>query len=526
MQRANRYLKSLGSNYLLLVVNAVYTLATVPIALHYLNKEQFGVWIVVAQISSFLAMIDLGMGDAGVRLLIDHKDFPNDGTYGSLIKAAMLAQSIQGALIFAVGAALVPMLSGWLKVPALLVGDFNLLCLWQIGLLSFNFFGRISVQLLSAHQRSDVVNYSQAIGIVLNFAVLVFSFHMHLGLFSFVLGQTFATVVVLAGTVAASVRLKFFPSRWGPISTAEFRSLFGFGSEVFLVTVGGQFVNCSQTFLLARLLGLEAAAVWSVMTRLFTLLTLLTGRLISVAAPAFAEMLVRGEHERLCRRYRSMFKLSLLASCYFGLLVGFGNSAFVDVWLSMFGQKGGIQWRPLNDWLLAIWFVILLQSASHNVLVVSTKRVQAAKYIYFLEGVAFVAASILIVPRAGISGMLACSIVCTLGFSFAYGTRRAARWFDLPARHIALNWFAPAARLLAISLPFGALLAFLTQGSSVLRLGVCVIPLAIVAALVTVRLCIPHDLMADVITHLPGWLRRPAKFVVGHESGPAISEIM
>src|SRR4051794_34670983 len=108
MSRANRYLTSLGSNYLLLLINAAYTLAAVPIALHHLSQEEFGVWIVVAQISGYLAMIDLGTGDAGVRLLIDHKDSPNDGAYGSLIKTAMLAQSAQGAIIFMVGAALMP----------------------------------------------------------------------------------------------------------------------------------------------------------------------------------------------------------------------------------------------------------------------------------------------------------------------------------------------------------------------------------------------------------------------------------
>jgi O-antigen/teichoic acid export membrane protein len=520
MKRANRYLKSLGSNYLLLGINAVYTLACVPVALHYLSKEEFGVWIVVSQISGYMAMIDLGTSAAGIRLLIDHKDSPDDGAYGGLIKAAMLAQSIQAVVILAAGVALVPLLAGWLKIPEPLVRNFNLLWLWQIGLLAFNFLARISVQLLSAHQRLDVVNYSQAAGIILNFAVMLLLFRMGFGLFSFALGQTIANVVIVAWTIVASIQLKLFPSMRGPITRAGLRNLFGFGSEVFLITLGAQFLSGSQTFLLTRLLGLEVAAVWSTMTKLFTLLTLLVGRVITAAAPAFSEMLVRGERDRLYRRYRSMFGLSLLASCYFGLLIGFGNSAFVDIW-----TKGQIHWEPVNDWLIAVWFILLIASASHNGLVVSAKQVRAAKFIYFVEGAVFITLSIPMLRRAGIPGMLVCSIVCATLFTVAYGTWRAARLFDVPVREIAFRWFAPAARLLAVVLPFGMLLALLTQSSSALRLGGCVVPVGIIAALVAVRFCIPHDLMAEFIAHLPAWLRRPANIVVGGKSGREMGKI-
>src|SRR5205085_12384826 len=143
--------------------------------------------------------------------------------------------------------------------------------------------------------------------------------------YSLVIGQTLSVVVIVLWTTIAAWRLKLFPSRWGPITKPAVRELFSFGSEVFLVTLGGQLINGSQVFLVTRLLGVEAAAVWSVMTKVFTLLTQLVGRLIGVATPAFSEMLVRGEHERLCRHYRSVFELSVLASCYFGLLIAFGN---------------------------------------------------------------------------------------------------------------------------------------------------------------------------------------------------------
>ena len=512
MKRANRYLKSLGSNYLLLLFNILYTIASVPVALHYLTEEEFGVWIVVSQIAGYLAMIDLGTSAAGIRLLVDHKDSPNAGTYGSLIKAAMAAQSIQAAAIMTVSFALMPFLAGWLKLPSPLVGIFNILWLWNAGLVSVNFIGRISVQLLSAHQRLDVVNYSLAAGIVASFAAMLLLFTLGFGIYSFPIGQTLSVLVVVLWTTAAAWRLRLFPSYWGPVTKSALHDLFGFGSEVFLVTLGGQMINGSQVFLVTRLLGIEAAAVWSVMTKVFTLLTQLVTRLIGVATPAFSEMFVRGENDLLCRRYRSVFELSVLASCYFGLIIAFGNIAFVDVW-----TKGRIQWHPVNDWLLAVWFILLIQSTCHNAMVVSTKRVQAAKFVYLFEGAAFITASVAILPRFGIPGMLVCSIVCTVLFTLAYGARRVAQLFELPARDIALKWLAPATRLMAIMLPIGFVLALFAREPSALRLAGCVMPLGIIAAVLAMRWCVSRDLAVEIISHLPEPLRRPANILFGEK---------
>ncbi len=503
MNRAKRYFKSLGSNYLLLLANAFFTFASIPIALHYLSKQEFGVWIVVGQIAGYLAMIDLGTNSAGIRLLIDHKDAPNEGGYGSLIKTAILAQAIQASLILVAGAVLMPLMSDWLNVPSELIGDFNVLWLWQIALLSCNFVARIAVQVLTAHQRPDVVNYSQIGGLVANFAALLLSFKMGFGIYSLALGQTVAFLIVVVWSFASAMRLRLFPSRWGTVTRDSLRGLMGFSSEVFLVGLGAQMITTSQTFLLTRLLGFEAASLWSVMTKVFTMLTQIVWRTIGMAAPVFSEMLVRGEHERLHRRYRSVFELSILASCFFGLLLALGNNAFVNLW-----TKGRMHWEPANDWLLGLWFIFLTQGCSHTTLIVNSKRLYGVKYIYFAEGLVFIVASLLIVPRAGITGMLFCSTLCTILFTGSYGARRVANFFEVSPWKVGLVWLVPAARLAAAMLPMGILLAQLTRNSDWGRLVGCVFPTAVLGIALAVRLGIPRDLRAEFITHLPKPLRR------------------
>ena len=62
MSRIKRFAHSLVSGYVFLGANALYTLASVPLALHYLSKPEFGLWAVATQIAGYLMLIDFGLG--------------------------------------------------------------------------------------------------------------------------------------------------------------------------------------------------------------------------------------------------------------------------------------------------------------------------------------------------------------------------------------------------------------------------------------------------------------------------------
>ena len=83
MSRLRHAAMSLGSGYAAMAANVFYTLASIPLALHYLGKEQFGLWSVVTQVASYLLLLDLGVTGSVSRILIDHKDKKNGGDYGS-----------------------------------------------------------------------------------------------------------------------------------------------------------------------------------------------------------------------------------------------------------------------------------------------------------------------------------------------------------------------------------------------------------------------------------------------------------
>jgi len=106
MSRLRRAIHGVASSYVQLAATAFYSLASVPVALHYLDTQRFGLWVVVGTLMGYLNLIDAGMTGSSLRLLVDHKDERQGGNYGSFIKTSCLVSTLQGGIILIIGLAL------------------------------------------------------------------------------------------------------------------------------------------------------------------------------------------------------------------------------------------------------------------------------------------------------------------------------------------------------------------------------------------------------------------------------------
>ena len=435
MSRLKRFAHSLLSGYMQLVVNSIFILVSVRLALHYLSKDEYGLWTTVMVTASYIALMDLGFSGAAARILIDYKDHQKPEEYGGIILTSAWVGLAQAALILGVGTLLAFVLGPLLhNIPPELEREFFWLIVGQSAVTAGMFAIRIVSLILTANQRFDVVNYSSALALSLNLATLWWCFAHHDGIFSMLWGQAAAVVVTLAVNWIGCYTLRLFPRRgcWGRPEWKKFHELFAFGQDVFLFTVGNQFINLSQTLLLTRLIGLEAAATWGVCTRAYVVLVQIISRIFDYSSSALAEMMVRGERELLLRRFREICVLSVNLAVVAGVLFAVGNGPFVTAWTS-----GEIHWPVVNDVLLGIWLVVLITVRLHTGLVGQTKMYRFMRYLFFIEGIAFITMTVLVHRYGGITAMLVSSIVCSLCFTFSYGLWRTRKYFRISWRDLA-----------------------------------------------------------------------------------------
>jgi O-antigen/teichoic acid export membrane protein len=337
-----------------------------------------------------------------------------------------------------------------LKVPPALQPAFRYLLFAQSAILAATFATRVFGQILTAHQRTDITNYAQTASFVLSYAALWGAFRSGVGIFSIIAAQSATLLGTTCVYAWACMKLRLLPNTrfWGAPDWQKFRELLAFAKDVFFLSLGTQLVNASQIVIISRMLGLEAAAVWSICTRSFILMGQLVGRVLESAAMPLSEMFVRRENDRFSARYRDITVLSGSMAVVASAVFVSCNQPFVSVWA---GHR--FTWSVANDVLLAIWFILITLQRCHVGLLGVTKNLEILKYVYLAEGLTFIALGLVVIRWGGLSALIGCSIVCTIGFTLRFGLRETQARFDLGFQQWIRDWFGPNLRLLAWTLP-------------------------------------------------------------------------
>jgi O-antigen/teichoic acid export membrane protein len=450
MSRRKRFFSSLGSGYGALLANVIYTGASVPLALHHLSPTLFGLWAVVAQISGYLGLLDFGVNASVARLLVDHKDDLNGGTYGSLLKSAGVVFAAQGVVVLAIGIIGSPVLANLVGVTSSLRSDFSLLMVVQCAVLAIAFLTKPFYLTLWSHQRSDVVNYTTIGGFLTNLVTLWLGFVAGLGIIAFPVSQFAGLVVNTSITATMSRALGLLPRKecWGRVNSQTFREIFSFSRDVFVLGIAAQIISASQVIMVSKFLGLEAAATWSICTKVFQFAQQIVYRLFDFSEAAFSEMIVRREIERFKHRYASIVTLTASAAVLFAILGMAANAGLVRFWTG-----GRISWNFSCDVAAAIFLVVSSVNRTYAFIVILLKDIGGYRFVSLLEAGLVIAGGSLLGPRFGFVGILIASIVSSILCSGFYGALRTAKFLQLSPIQITAGWLA---RPMAFALVFAA----------------------------------------------------------------------
>lgn len=517
MSRLKHFTRSLLSGYAVLATTTAFTLASIPLALSYLTKEQFGVWAVAAQIAGYMALVDLGMTGALARILIDSKDNPASSAYASMIVASLLVATLQALLVFALALVIGPVALSLAKIPWYLAGVFRALILWQGFIVATGLLTRIFSVILSAHHRFDLINYTQIVAAGVNFAVMWICFQTGKGVFALMYGQLAGICLVATLTLLGCVKLRLLPvcSAYRLPTRRQLSELFSFGTDVFGYSLGNQLINASQTLIITRVLGLDAGAVWSICTRTYSLLLQLIHRVFDYSISALSEMLVRDERHRLYERFRDLTVFSGTLAAVGGVIFAATNTGFITMW-----TRGNISWRVTYDVLLAVLGFVAVVQRAHTALLGARKHMSVVKYVYLGEGICFVVTAYFLAHSFGLVGILISSIACTCLFSLTYNLWQTRRFFSLPPGEL-LTWTFPALQCAAVLAPGALLLGLATStlpASAAFAIRLAVLGLA--AAFVTWRLGLPAHLKVEASRRLKMRLHRSHGNPGTHDADP------
>lgn len=448
MNRSKRFVTNLLSSYATIAVNILYTVVSIPLALHYLDNEEFGLWVLVTQMAGYLMLLEFGMSGSVARSLSDHKDEVETGVYGSILRTGSRVFMIQGAAIVVLGLALAWFAPTMMDLPEHLHRPFILLMSAQALLNGAKLSVGALASPLWSHQRLDLSNLAGSSGMIVTFVVLWLGFHLGWHIYSLTVATAAGFCVSIAMIWMSCRRLGLYaPKEYrGRFDPALFKQLFRFGSDLFLLNLGAQLLSASQVIVVSRMLGIESAAVWAIATKIFSMAQQFVSKILESSVGGLAEIFVRKETDTLKKRFHDVVAISAVMAVAASAGIALMNGSFVEIWTA-----GKVSWSPWNNFFLACVLFSTSVTRCHTGLVGITKQIRGMKYVNLVEGVAFVALSVASVKSQGFTGLLLSALLCNIGITGAYGVARTASHFKIRNHHVA-GWVARPALILLFTL--------------------------------------------------------------------------
>ena len=392
-------------------VNLVVSFISVPLAVGYLGRDRYGVWITITSLLMFLTFSDFGLGGSLQNALAEAYGREDRVGARRYVASAFWLLAVIALVLwipFAGGHHWIAtqLFSGSESLPVLTEASAAILV--AITIFFLNFPLNLYTQVLTAFQQRTIVNICAIFTSIGNLAAIVAVIALKGGLVWLVLAYSGCGLLVSAIT---SVWLYFYSKPWIKpslrfVDPSVMRLLFGAG-WMFLVTSVFWIVNLqTDNLIISHFLGPGEVTPYSIAYRLLSYAVIFQSFAVAALWPAYTEAKARGDVTWIRRAFKANFIFSVVSSLPLSILFVLFGQKIIQWWA---GEPAVPQFSLLV-WM-AVWNLMLATLSSGSFLLIAFGRLSGMTIYGTVTAIVNVVLSIILVQRWGLNGVVIASVV-------------------------------------------------------------------------------------------------------------------
>jgi O-antigen/teichoic acid export membrane protein len=345
-------------------VGVITALISVPLTLHYLGQERYGLWMTISSITAMLGFADLGMGN-GLLNAIAEADGKDDTEAAKMYVSSAFFLLLGIASCILLGFLFIYSMVPWARV-------FNItsqLAIEEVGpataVLFVSFVANMPLGVVQrvqmGYQQGFRTNMWIAVGAIMGLAGVLIAIYCKAGLPWLVLAMSGGPVLAI---LFNWYDFFFCSHRWLLPSWAMFdwtasSKVAGTGAIFLVLQLFALLGNTSDNIVIAQVLGASTVAGYAVMQKLFSI-TLIAQYFLAPLWPAFGEAIARDDRVWARRALNRAITISLILGLVTTLPFFFIGKRFIAIWVgtdmvpSTLLLVGFILWSLLNCYMGSI----------------------------------------------------------------------------------------------------------------------------------------------------------------------------
>lgn len=309
-------------------IQIVTSLVTVPLTLHYLGLERYGMWMTISSTIAMFSFADLGIGNGLLNAVSEAHGRGDRESAANYVSSAFFALIVVAGVVglaFALAYPYVP----WARIfnvtspkaiaeagPAVAVFVVSFLISMPLGVVQ---------RVRMGYQEGFIDSIWATAGSLGAFACVVLAVRMRAGLpwLVFAMATVPAFVQLVNAGVLFGSHYPWLRPRPGLVHRAAVSRVMRMGGYFFVLQVAAAVAYQSDSLVLAQILGPESVTRYAVPMKLFQLTPMLLGFAYAALWPAYGESISRGDV--------GWARATLKRSLNFGLGIALPLSAFLIV---------------------------------------------------------------------------------------------------------------------------------------------------------------------------------------------------
>lgn len=373
---------------------------SVPLIIHGLGTDRFGLLSLAWVVLGYFAIFDLGLGRATTKFVAEALGKGDEKEIPRIAWTAVTVQAVFGLLGSIVLIVFTPLLVGRiLNVSSVLTEEAKVMFYIlapsvPVVLISSSFQG-----ILEAFQRFDLVNAVKIPSSVLTFLLPLLGLYFGFSLPGIVMLTLLARIGALLVYIMLDFRMMPHLRKYSG-SLSLFPHLFFFGGWVTVTNIVGPILVYLDRFLIGSLLSMAAVAYYSAPYEMVTRLNIISTSLSVTLFPAFSSLEGVENKEKIGIIFARSVKYVLLALGPIVLIVGLFARDILDFWL---GARFSLESTIV---LQVLALGVLINSIAHTpfALLQGVGRPDIPAKFHLLELLIYIGIAWFLVSKWGING--------------------------------------------------------------------------------------------------------------------------
>ena len=405
LERYRRAGITASSSFIAKALNILISFLSVPLTVHYLGAERYGVWLTISSLITWMSMTDFGLaGNALVNVLSQasgQDDRAGAQHYTASAFWALTGVSVLSGVICLSCFRYVPWRAVFQVSAATTTHELQLAC--GLTLLFFVLAFPLSIQnsIYNAYQDGFLANIWGIAANALSLAALIVVSQTHGGLPQLVLALSGTrTLVSMANCFFLFRRYHWLAPAPSAVRWDCVKRLFSLGGKYLVTQLAALGINQSQPIIITQTLGPSKVVIFVVAYKIISLPMDLAYMATQPFISAFGEAKAREDWHWIKGAYRNAVKASLTFGVPLVAIIAVTAKPLIRIWAGVVAVPS----TSLILWL-SLYTLIGIALMAAGQLMTGLECVNPLAISVVLCGVAVVGTSILLAPRWGLTGI-------------------------------------------------------------------------------------------------------------------------